>query len=232
MLIFQNVIAFYSLVIDFKGFIIYVIASIFTASLLGIMKPLIFSSQKYQFTEYELFQFKYHPDVFEHFLNQTEPMQGKLPESVITYGNSDAPIHLTVVSNLLCNPCAKAHPQIAELMELFAGHTQFSELLVMNHSNPYHQENQAFRHFMELENQVSYEALLEWYETRKFRDLKSQFPVNQALKKDEYVQICQQNMRWCHENQVQGTPLIFINNQRLPEYYSITDLKYILPEFI
>jgi hypothetical protein len=178
-----------------------------------------------------LSRLKANPTVFKTLLASQNKMT-TIPENLgVSIGNNKGRHRIVKVCNPYCSPCSKAHPVIETLinenpdLEVIIIFTSISKKAALL-GNPvkniiYHSQTSNDEHYIR-------QMLNDWYSNPvkdpvKFNEL---YPVN-----DEQFNcdaILQGMVEWCGENMVAYTPTYFIDGYKLPEIYSIDEVKDLL----
>lgn len=148
----------------------------------------------------------------------------------ITLGNINGKYKLLKICNPYCNPCARAHPIIENILK--TNNDVQVQIIFNASSNLNDNKAKPVRHFleyaMELNNEKIKEVLNDWYNnSEKNYDL---FASNHPLQNNlsDYDLKLDKMSEWCINNKISATPTYFINGRQLPEIYSVEDLKYLL----
>ena len=81
------------------------------------VKPYILSLQQAKATRREYLRIKFNPEIFDALLKKQPAVTQPTDNLGIDLGNFNAANTLIKVCNPYCDPCAKAHPKIEELLE-------------------------------------------------------------------------------------------------------------------
>ncbi|WP_153798437.1 vitamin K epoxide reductase family protein [Foetidibacter luteolus] len=202
-------------------------------------KQYVYSAKTKNKLEYLLARFKNSPEVFYAMLHKQVPVtsQPQPGEVGITLGNPAASNTLIKVCNPYCGPCAKAHPEIEELIHnndnwkvqiIFSAKAVENDLKfiaathLMSISEIFEKENKSW---------MKTRALDDWYlssypsNQEKYDVFAAKYPVN--------IEVPAQKARiaamykWCEANGIMFTPTFFVNGYHLPEQYNISDLQYL-----
>lgn len=172
----------------------------------------------------------YNPDTFNNLLQQQSTAPDGYQNMGITIGNPDAANTIIKVCNPYCGPCAEAHYILDEIIH---NNKNVKLQLIFTASNEANDKRGiAAKHLMAIsakQNDLqTQKALDDWYLSPKknYEEFSKKYPMNDELKQQE-KQIEEMN-KWCKEAWIVGTPTLFINGKRLPETYSINELRYIL----
>jgi protein-disulfide isomerase len=135
----------------------------------------------------------------------------------ITLGNPDAEVEITMFTNPHCNPCAKMHQ---DLEELLASADESVKVRLYFLSFP--QREKTTQELLTLclsapDNQARQEILHTWFEKKQKNEVQ---PTEQA------EQIRQAHQQYAEANQIEATPTIFVQGFQLPQGYQIQELHY------
>lgn len=172
----------------------------------------------------------YNPETFDNLLQQ----QPEAPEGYenigISIGNPKAKHTILKVCNPYCGPCARLHPLLDELV---AHNPDVRMRVIFTASNAGNDpRGTAARHLLAIAAQgdtaITKQALDDWYLAPKkdYPAFAGRYPMNGELKAQEAHVAAME--RWCDEAAITYTPTLFVNGHRLPENYSIEELKHIL----
>jgi thiol-disulfide isomerase/thioredoxin len=92
---------------------IYVIAALG----INILVPILSKNRIVKYLRQELNSLKANEDVFEVFLKKQAHYAVNKSDSQILFGNPDAGLRITVLTNPFCNPCALMHKRIERLLK-------------------------------------------------------------------------------------------------------------------
>lgn len=148
-------------------------------------------------------------------------------DSSIIFGNPEAKMCVTILSNPHCNPCARMHRQVEELLDrsgddlcvqyVFSSFNDSledsSRYLISCYMN--HDKEQALRKF----------SL--WYARDKF-DYKRVVKENEAQLHPEAVEKeMEKHRKWRKKTSLTATPTVLVNGYKLPREYELVDLAMI-----
>lgn len=199
---------------------------------LAITIPLLHNTTNLNFYKKAFKRLLYKPEVFQGLLkNQPIIIPDNAFQAGIQLGNPNAQNTLLKVCNLYCNPCAKSHPEIMELLKRFPDKLRVV-IMYLNLSEPSGQEEQTLLHLLTIDAQkntdVTINALNSWYGNlhRDYNTFKSTFPI-EAFDEKANLRISEMT-EWSTKVGISHTPTYFLNNHELPSYYNINDLKHLL----
>ena len=203
---------------------------LFTPVILWLtLKPLILKLQQLQPIKQQLRTFKYNTELFNRMLTAQPKYAQPDKQWCIVLGNAEANNIITMVSNPYCNPCAKTHKLLDELL---AQRSDIQARVVFTANNTDGDITTPIsRHLValnELKDEIKIkQALNDWYEQKQknYATWASLYPV--ILNDVVHSKIDKQH-DWCQMAAVVATPTLLLNGYRLPDLYQLTDLKYML----
>jgi len=197
-----------------------------------VAKPSILRLQEAKNTRREYLRIKFNTEIFETLLKKQKTITIPTDGLGIDIGNPDASNTLIKVCNPYCGPCAKAHPKIDKLLEEIPNLRV--KIIFTAHNKPEEPAYKPVSHLLainEKKNEIKImQALDDWYlaEKKDYDFFARKYPMNGELtKQGNKIEAME---KWCKEVDINFTPTIFINNNQLPDAYSIEDLQYFLLE--
>ena len=172
----------------------------------------------------------YNPEQFNQLLQQQKQAPGGWQQLGITIGNPNAASTILKVCNPYCGPCAKAHPELEEIIE--NNNNINLKVIFTATNNEKDNTNKPVKHLLAIAAQNNSEqtkqALDDWYNAPKkdYAAFAVKYPMNGEMKQQAEKIDAMDN--WCKEAEIAFTPTIFINGHALPENYNISELKNIL----
>lgn len=143
--------------------------------------------------------------------------------------NENAKYEITKVCNPYCEPCAKAHRAMENLLE--SGKVNLRIIFTATVNEDDHR-SKPVRHFLAINakgnNVKTRKALNQWYnhKNKDYARFAKDYPVGKILlQQDKSINAMS---AWCISEKIAYTPTIFINGFKLPNEYSINDLEEIL----
>ena len=194
-----------------------------------LLKPILLAAKDAPIYNAAYKRLLYNPEIFNGLLQQQATAPDGWQQLGINIGNPIAKNTILKVCNPYCGPCAKAHPVLEEIVK---HNTDINVKVIFTASNDENDRgSKPVKHLLaiaEKQNlQVTEQALDDWYLTDKkdYEVFAGKYPMNGELKEQESKLDLMK--KWCDDAEITGTPTIFINGKRLPETYSITELKNI-----
>ena len=193
------------------------------------VKPLLIKLKENSGYKTAFKRLQYSPDIFNGLLQQQKPITKGYNNLGINMGNPNAANTIVKVCNPYCGPCAKAHPELEEILN----HTDNVKIKIIftstNHEGD--RAGKVVRHLLALaangNAKLTQQSLDDWYlaPQKDYESFAAKYPMNGELKmQDEKINAMS---NWCKESEITHTPTIFINGRQLPETYSIEELKHI-----
>ncbi|AXE18106.1 hypothetical protein DR864_10340 [Runella rosea] len=187
--------------------------------LVFIKKPMQEAAQVWTLRR-ELQKAKFNPEYVESLFAK-QPLMPPIFEDmrVVKMGNPDAEHTLTIVTNPMCGPCVRLHPEI----EAFIEYTDTVNCQFVFLGSPSVQP--LVQTIMSLPNERAVEAMHRWY-TAKYRDVEewSKDVHADALHAEANQQI-QLHRQWCDLAEIQATPTLYLNGRQIPLAYHLSDVE-------
>lgn len=187
---------------------------------------IVIQSQSIERVTYELNSIKSNPDLIEMLLNKQPHFEVSLENSQILMGNPNAKTLITILTNPHCNPCAKMHMRVGNLLKRCGDRFCVQYIYSSFHSsNDDSAKALIAAYFLHKDR---YEELLhEWFLEGKHN------PLHFFMKYDlhnfsmEVESEYSKHTEWKEKNKIYSTPRLLIDGYSLPEYYQIEDLMVI-----
>ena len=177
-----------------------------------------------QSTAHSYASLKFDSSVCRHLLHQGVPAT-ELASSTILLGNSKATIRLTVLTNPHCNPCARLHPILDDLLER-QGKTvclqyvfcSFNETLLPS-------VRLLIAAYQQCDAQTARRIFADWYaegknDTAAFEKRYPYLNIESEAVESEL----NRHLQWRETSGYTSTPTILINGYPLPQAYQWEDL--------
>lgn len=208
---------------------IFILASIYFISFISItlLIPYISEQAKTENITQEINSFKANEKILELLLKDQPYYQCNKSDSKIIFGNPDANLLVTILTNPHCNPCAKMHERIENMLE-----TDINNLCIQYIFS-------SFEPSLDTSNQVLIAAYLkskkenissiyqEWFTKGKFNKEKFFERYSFELTTEEVKDEFEKHQKWKSQTKLEATPTILVNGYKLPDNYQIEDLQYI-----
>lgn len=194
------------------------------------LKPVIVKAKDADLYKSAFKRLQYNPQIFIGLLQQ----QAKAPDGWqhlgIKIGNPAGINKIIKVCNPYCGPCARVHPILEDILK----HSSNVELTIIFKVKNGEQDIEAtvVKHLLAIaaEDNIkkTQQSLDDWYlaDQKYYNLFATKYPLNSKLE-CQNAKIKAMSI-WCDEAEITHTPFIFVNGYKLPENYSIEELKNIL----
>jgi len=206
------------------------VGSCYFVSILGVnmLVPKLNTDKSVQELRQSINSMKADEAVFITLLKQQPFYETSDFNSVICFGNHDSKLRITILSNPYCNPCAKMHKRIVDLLEQVNNEINVQYIFSSFHEKLNTTNKYLIAAFLKHPS-VGEEGeviLSNWFE--KGTLLKDDYFKNMALDMDNpSIEIeFQKHEAWKVKTQLRSTPTILVNGFQLPGSYKIGDLRY------
>ena len=192
---------------------------------LNILMPIIAKSNNFNNIQYEINSIKTDENVFQALLIKQPHYEVSKSSSQLLLGNIDSQYLVTIFSNPHCNPCARMHKRVNDLInnnkDICVQYilSSFNEELEVSNKYLIGVYQQKDGHAMQLFDK--------WFEFGNFnKDLFfEEFPVEMGIEdiEKEFVK----HEQWKEKSGLRATPTILVNGYKLPDNYKIEDLRFL-----
>lgn len=193
------------------------------------MKPVLLKAKDEPGYQSAYKRLLYDPERFGALL-QKQPAAPPPGDIGILIGNPAAAISIIKVCNPYCAPCARAHGIFEDIL---ATNNRINLRIIFSANNDINDKRKkTVAHLLAIHSgkdaSFTHQALHDWYSAaeKNYDTFAAKYPVADELnKQDEHIAAM---YAWCKEAGITGTPTIFINGNKLPDNYSLEELKNIL----
>jgi protein-disulfide isomerase len=194
------------------------------------VKPILKENKKLEAEYFKGKRFKNNPDVFKALLEKQKRITTNPDGLGILLGDLAAPNKIIKVCNPYCGPCAKAHPEVEELL---VNNRNIKVQMLFNAADDEKDiRAKPVKHLLALhdkgDQQLMQQALDDWYmaDKKDYDAFAAKYILNGELEaQGEKLRTMKE---WCDEVKIEFTPTFFINGYQLPKQYKIEDVKYFL----
>ncbi len=177
--------------------------------------------------ETKLNYFLKNEEVMQGVLASTSPVTIPYQDEKIWLGNPQNPIEIAVVNNPYCQPCARKHEEIVQLLDEFGELLKINVLFVGREAEE-NDVNQTSRHLIGVGLAQGSEKMLEamtfWFKYKDEKALIRNFPVPETHLK-QATTIHQAQTEWVKQAKITGTPTMLVENRQLPVGFDVSNLK-------
>jgi hypothetical protein len=202
--------------------------SLFAVSILAvnILIPKLSQKRLVTYLKQEINSIKADEDVFRALLTKRPHYEVSRSDSQILFGNPDAQLFITIVSNPYCNPCAFMHKR----MERFLEKTD-NKVCVQYILSSFGEELEDINKCLIAvslgkDKEETMQIFSEWFEKEKSQgvDFFAQFQLN--MDNPEIETEFEKHKTWMEQSRIRATPTVLVNGYQLPDNYRIEDLRY------
>ena len=201
-----------------------------TAFIWFALKHLLIKNTSLQNSEIQYFHLRRKPHVIESQLMESDAADmSKLP-TPIRLTDNDTNMTLTTVINLYCNPCKRAFEKIKYLLAEVCKDTVNVNVILMCDTDDHDDViTKTTLHFMAIAAQHPFDytkaALFDWFDLKDYNVWSKKYPVSIN---NYHLTLLKSHVTWFNENKLEGTPVFFLNNKKIPYSIDLEDLQYLI----
>lgn len=193
-----------------------------------LLIPYLSEQSKVENITQEINSFKANEKILGILLKEQPYYQCDRSTSQIVFGNPDANILVTILTNPHCNPCAKMHSRIEKLID--TGITNLCIQYVFSSFEPSLDISNTYLTsvYLNSKNKDEISNIYNlWFTQGKLKkeDFFEKFPFD--LYTDTVKAEFENHRKWKSETKLEATPTILVNGYKLPGNYQIEDLRFI-----
>ena len=192
----------------------------------NLLVPNLSRGSEIEKVKQEINAIKANEAVFKTLLTQQPSYEVDKSDSQIHFGNSDANLQITILTNPFCNPCAKMHKRVEKMLKDTKRNVCIQYIFSsfspdLDFANKY-----LIAAYLEKEQNEFERIITGWFE--KGKPLREAFFDNLHLNMDnpEIEAEFQKHEAWKEKTRLRATPTILVNGYKLPENYKIEDLRH------
>lgn len=195
--------------------------------LMNVLIPKLSQKRKVEELTQELNSIKVDKNVFLAILRKQPYYEVDKNTSSILWGNKDSETLVTILTNPHCNPCARMHRQIEELL------CTTNNLCIQYIFSSFNEELDSSSKFLmaiyfskdEIEKS---DIFRQWFKGGKTSKEEFFRTYDMDIMNGMIINEYSRHQAWIEKTGLRTTPTILINGYKLPYNYKIEDLKYIL----
>ncbi len=219
----------YQTSLDTSSFSFTLFIQAFTAGIIALswllVKPLLQTKNKKEEVDIQLEKWKRNPEIFKLLTMEQSPCNTLIPDNLFYFGKKTAPLHITMVTNPYCKPCASAHQKLAELFKRNTEEISFSIVFT-----PGNGTDTSDKKYVAVENILSavgdgnaLEILHDWFHSMNIDEWQAKYPPSPLLPNNEIL--LKRFAEWTVLNRPAFTPAIYLNGYLLPKLYNLEDIS-------
>jgi uncharacterized membrane protein len=192
------------------------------------MKPFLQANASLREWSKELKRFKFNEDIFKAILFRQKQIEPPSSDLGIVLGDPGAEYTLIKVCNPYCSPCAKAHPDVEELLRTA---DNLKVQIIFNATNrDGDQLASPVKHFLAIDEAgdklLTAKALDDWYgaDTKDYTNFAAHYPVDECRLSGQSGKL-ELMSKWCEDIHLEYTPTFFFCGYQLPQPYNVKDLS-------
>ncbi len=196
-----------------------------------MFKSLLTKALRQKQVETEFLRFKRNEDLFNSLLTKKE-LSGKSNFSSLTFGNPDAKLEVTGVTNPLCGFCTKAFEAYDTLLKTHGDKFKLNIVFNVPSNSLEHPSSQIAQRIIELyqhNKKEAYTVLGDWFRNR---DLEVWQRLYGTPVRVSPLVVLQKHTTWCESNEITYTPATLIGNYFFPKEYEVKDLSLFIDYLI
>ena len=187
--------------------------------------PKLAEGSKIEKITQEINSIKANEEIFTTLLQKQPHYEVSRETSAIFLGNTESDLLITVLTNPHCNPCARMHARIENLLK------QAPNLGIQYIFSSFNEELEYSSRFLTAiylneGGGKAQEIFSEWFESGKLQK-EEFFQKYQTNSDSPAIEIeCAKHKMWREQTKIGATPTILVNGHKLPDQYKIEDLRY------
>lgn len=198
-----------------------------------ICKPALYKAAETKTIKRDLSRLKFNAQIFSALMAKQKKITHDTAGLGIVIGNKDAAHTIIKVCNPYCGPCAKAHPAI-EALPHETGNVKV-QIIFTATADENDSRAKPVKHLLAIAAQqnetLTRQALDDWYlaDKKDYDAFAKKYPLDaDTLSQPSLINAIGMMHEWCHAEEIEFTPTIFIDGVQMPDVYSVGDLKYFL----
>lgn len=208
-----------------------------SAGWLAFMKPLLKMLQEAREKALSFSRFKKSPEMFMAVLEKQRTVDITPFKDDLQLGNPGAPLQLMFACNPYCEPCAKAHEVLHNLIEKYNDKIGLTVRFMVGENSMNDDKAKAVKYLLKQvllqpenipEHQkaaFTRQLMHDWFEHMDMGKFTKQYPLVAGI---NAANLLQHHAAWTIQNNIESTPTIFINGFQLLKPFSAVDLPEIL----
>jgi len=178
-------------------------------------------------------KFKRNFDLFNTLLQQSKTINTSIPNiPEIVFGNLNAPLNVTIVTNPFCGHCRSVHNLIEDILKKHHNTINITVRFNITTSNLESNGVLVTSRLMDLFNTkgevICLEAMHDIYNNGDIKAWLDKW--KRCNNTANYINSLEAENKWCLDNSINFTPEILINGKSYPKAYDRQDLTYFIEE--
>lgn len=205
-----------------------IIIFLITSSTYAVVKPLIASQKEYTVLKKKFNELIYDENITQYLFQQELHLTDIDKVNKLSIGNTDAETCITIVFSPICVSCIK---ELQTLLPILQRKDNIKLDLIFLLDRKKHPKSLIIAKHLLSDYQKTPKQFLtilqkyvDDYPISKNKIIHNTKFLQEAPKYDSYINAQE---KWCKAHKLYNTPIIFINGNKLPNYYNIKDIDYL-----
>jgi len=179
------------------------------------------------------FKFKRNFNLFQTLLNKQKAIDTTISTaSEIVFGNRQANLQLTIITNPFCGHCKAVHTLVEDVLKKYCDLVRITVRFNINTNDIESDIVKITSRLLEIYNKKGSDSCLKamyeiYKEQNAFNWLKK---WGECYEPQQYVEILKNENRWCKAVNINFTPEILINGRSFPKEYDRSDLLFFIED--
>lgn len=222
-----------SIPIDLAGTLLLTLVSLAIFTSWAYLRPKLEEFQSNQKARIDYFKFKRNFELFSTLLHKTAPINTVINEPLeIVFGNREAPLSVTLVTNPSCGHCRATHLLVEDILSQYGDMVKitirFNIRMEDEQSDLIKITSRLLELYEEQGKDLCLMAMSEIYGNSSPEDWLEKW--GNCTEQETYLQVLKTGKAWCEEHKINFTPAILINGLSYPSSYERADLIYFIEE--
>jgi len=183
-------------------------------------------NENYNSVNKNFFGLKLDKTIFKTALQESKKIVTDKESSSIIYGEKSASTTLTVLTNPHCEPCARMHKRLLQVMD------KNPDINIQYIYSSFNEDVESSSLFcIAVYQQKTYEEALEileaWYQHGRFQRKTFIEEIGVNIYDPKVIEEYSKHKMWKERNNVDATPTIVYKDHKLPKFYNVEDLIYL-----
>jgi len=167
-------------------------------------------------------------DLFLTLLKQEQDVDTTIWENDLIIGDPEAPILITVACNPYCNPCAKAHKKLDEILNKYPNIIKVQIRFICNDKALNDKRTIAVKSILQVVevHDNKKEILNDWFELMNLELWQIKWHSDKVIELNSKIE---SHSNWISKSNIKFTPTVFMNGRKIPDRYNIDDIDQIVP---
>jgi len=204
------------------------VSSVYAVSILifNLLIPALSRGNGMEQITQEINSIKANEGVFRTLLTQQSYYEVNQADSQILFGNPNAQLKISILTNPFCNPCAKMHKRVEKFLHDTNRKVCVQYLFSSFNTDLEFANKYLIAAYLEKDQREFERIIAGWFERGK--PMKEMFFQDMQLDmtNPEIENESQKHKAWRNKTQLRATPTVLVNGYQLPENYKIEDLRY------